>query len=81
MRKGNDVLAVVYALEVLAHVMLISMDIVVNMQSVLITAANMALVIWKPTAASVMKDGQVILVLSIPFSSILNAKNTRKISK
>ena len=73
MRKGKDVLAMVFALEVLVPVMLISMEKVVSMQFVLITAANMALATWKPTAVCVMKDGQVMVVTFGP--SILTFNN------
>lgn len=60
MKREKDVQAMVYALEVLVLVMQISMGIVANMLSVQITVANMAHAIWKPTAVSVMKDGQVM---------------------
>ena len=49
------------------------MEKVVSMQFVLITAANMALATWKPTAVCVMKDGQVMLVVFYP--SILTFNN------
>jgi hypothetical protein len=60
MKREKDVLAMVYVLEVLALVMLISMDIAVSMLSALIIVANMVYAIWKLTAVSVMKDGQVL---------------------
>lgn len=59
MKKENVVLAMVYALEVLVPVMLIFMVRVVNMLFALTIVANMVYVIWKLTAVSVMKDGQV----------------------
>ena len=61
MKRGKDVLAMVYVLEVLALVMLISMVIAVNMLSALIIVANMVFAIWKLTVVSVMKGGQVIV--------------------
>lgn len=61
MKRGKDVLAMVYVLEVLALVMLISMVTAVNMLSALIIVANMVFAIWKLTVVSVMKGGQVII--------------------
>jgi hypothetical protein len=59
MKREKDVLAMVYVLEVLALVMLISMGIAVSMLSALIIVANMVFVIWKHTVVSVMKGGLV----------------------
>lgn len=60
MKKVKDVLGMVCVLEILAHVMQISMDKIVNMPYVPIIVVNMGCATWKLTVVSVMKDGLVI---------------------